>query len=92
MKKALFFLILILYVNIASSQNVLKGKVTDSQNQTLHGVSVIEKGTNNGVFTDSEGSFTINYKDENSIIAFNFVGLIGQEITVGKQRGEHNAE
>jgi hypothetical protein len=49
-------------------------------------VSVIEKGTNNGVFTDNDGSFTINYKDENSIIAFNFVGLIGQEITVGKQR------
>jgi iron complex outermembrane recepter protein len=86
MKKALFFLALILYVNIASSQNVLKGKVTDSQNQALHGVSVIEKGTNNGIFTDNDGNFTISYKDENSVIAFSFVGLIGQEITVGKQK------
>ncbi len=86
MKKAFLFLALVFYVNIASSQNVLKGKVTDAQNQTLHGVSVIEKGTNNGVFTDNDGNFTISYKDENSIIAFSFVGLVSQEITVGKQR------
>ena len=86
MKKALLFLTLVLYVNIASAQNVLKGKVTDAQNQTLHGVSVIEKGTNNGVFTDNDGNYTISYKDENSILAFSFVGLMGQEITVGKQK------
>jgi iron complex outermembrane receptor protein len=86
MKKALIFLSLVLYVNIALSQNVLKGKVTDSQNQPLHGVSVIEKGTNNGVFTDNDGNFTIRYKDENSVMAFSFVGLLGQEITVGKQK------
>jgi iron complex outermembrane recepter protein len=85
MKKALLFLVLIPYVNILSSQHLLRGKVTDAQNQALHGVSVIEKGTNNGVFTDNDGSFSISYKDENSIIAFSFVGLVGQEITVGKQ-------
>lgn len=86
MKKALLFLVLVLYMNIAWSQNVLKGKVTDVQNQFLHGVSVVEKGTNNGVFTDTDGNFTISYKDENSVIAFSFVGLHGQEITVGKQK------
>ncbi len=86
MKKALLLLVLVLYFYVASSQNMIKGKVTDSQNQPLHGVSVIEKGTNNGVFTDGNGSFAINYKNENSIIAFSFVGLLGQEITVGKQK------
>jgi iron complex outermembrane receptor protein len=85
MKKALLFLALVLYVNIASSQNVLKGKVTDAQNQALHGVSVIEKGTNNGVFTDNDGNFSISYKDENSVLAISFVGLVAQEITVGNQ-------
>jgi iron complex outermembrane receptor protein len=38
------------------------------------------------VFTDTDGNFTISYKDENSVIAFSFVGLLGQEITVGKQK------
>ena len=86
MKKALFLLALVFYVNTAFSQNVLKGKVVDAQNQPLHGVSVIEKGSNNGVFTDDAGSFTIKYKDENSVIAFSFVGSLSQEITVGKQK------
>ena len=85
MKKTLLFLLLVLYVNVLLAQNVLKGKVTDAQDQALHGVSVIEKGTNNGVFTDNNGNYTINYKDENSVIAFSFVGLVGQEITAGKQ-------
>ena len=85
-KKALFLLALVLYVNTAFPQNVLKGKVNDAQNLPIHGVSVIEKGTNNGVFTDDAGNFTIKFKDENSIIAFSFVGLLSQEITVGKQK------
>src|SRR5664279_434512 len=86
MKKALFLLALVLYVNTAFSQNVLKGKVNDAQNQPLNGVSVIEKGTSNGVFTDDAGNFTIKFKDENSVMAFSFVGLLSQEITVGKQK------
>jgi iron complex outermembrane recepter protein len=86
MKKALLFLCLVLYVNIALSQNVLKGRVTDEQNQALHGVSIIEKGTNNGVFSDIEGNYAISFKDENSIIVFSFVGLKSQEITVGRQK------
>lgn len=86
MKKALLFLGLVLYINIAFSQNVLKGKVIDEQNQALHGVNVIEKGTNNGVFSDTEGNYTISFKDENSVIVFSFVGLKSQEITVGRQK------
>jgi iron complex outermembrane receptor protein len=86
MKKALFSLLLTLCVNIAFSQNVVKGKVTDAQNQTMQGVSVMEKGTNNGVFTDIDGNYTISVKGENSIIAISFVGLSSQEITVCKQK------
>lgn len=86
MKKAFLFLALVLYVNILSAQNVLKGKVTDEQNMALHGVSVVEKGTNNGTFTDDDGNYTINYKNENSVIVFSFVGLVSQEIIAGKQK------
>ena len=87
MKKALLLLLLtVVYINSILSQNVLKGKVTDAEDQALYGVSVNEKGTSNGVFTDIDGNFTISYKDENSVIAFSFVGMEGQEITVGKQK------
>ena len=85
MKKALFLLLLVLYAGIISAQNVLKGKVTDEQNQPLRGVSIIEKGTTNGVYSDAEGIFSLKYKDENSVIVFSFVGLASQEITAGNQ-------
>jgi iron complex outermembrane recepter protein len=85
MKKALFLLLLVLYASIVTAQNVLKGKVTDDQNQPLLGVSIIEKGTTNGVYSDAAGNFTLKYKDENSIIVFSFVGMASQEITAGKQ-------
>lgn len=86
MKKALLLLSLVFIVSLAPAQNVLKGKVSDALSQPLSGVSVIEKGSNNGVFTDAAGNFTITYKDENSIIRFSFVGLESQEIPVGKQK------
>jgi iron complex outermembrane recepter protein len=85
MKKALFLLLLVLSAGILTAQNVLKGKVTDEQNQPLLGVSIIEKGTTNGVYSDAEGNFTLKYKDENSVIVFSFVGMANQEITAGKQ-------
>jgi iron complex outermembrane receptor protein len=86
MKRTLFVILLTLYVNILSAQNVLKGKVTDDQNQPLSGVSIIEKGTTNGTYSDAEGNFSIKYKNENSVIAFSFVGLGSQEITAGNQK------
>ncbi len=57
MKKALFLLLLVLYASIVTAQNVLKGKVTDEQNQPLLGVSIIEKGTTNGVYSDAAGNY-----------------------------------
>jgi iron complex outermembrane receptor protein len=85
MKKALLLLVLVLYANMLSAQNVLKGKVTDEQNQPILGVSIIEKGTTNGVYSDPDGNYSIKYKNENSVIAFSYIGLANQEITVGSQ-------
>ena len=86
MKKILLVLALVLSVNILLAQNVLKGKVTNEQQQPLPGVSVYEKGTTNGVLTDNDGNYSIKYKDGNSIIVFSFVGLVSQEIAVGTQK------
>jgi hypothetical protein len=52
MKINLLLLLFVPITHLASSQNVLKGKVTDEQQQPRHGVSVIKIGTTNGVFTD----------------------------------------
>lgn len=51
----------------------VKGRVTDGQSP-LPGVTVREKGTNKGVITDGEGTFTITVKS-NARLEFSQVGL-----------------
>lgn len=63
----------------------IAGKVTDSKGEAIPGVNVIVKGTNIGIVTDSKGQFTIEVRDNKAILAFSFVGMKTQEITVGNQ-------
>jgi TonB-linked SusC/RagA family outer membrane protein len=61
------------------------GSVTDEDGGPLPGVNVIEKGTANGTSTDSNGDFSIQVADDNSVLVFSFIGYRSQEIKVGSQ-------
>ncbi len=62
----------------------ITGKVTDEDGQPMAGVTVLEKGTNNGTITDIQGNFTIN-ASPGSTLVFSFVGMKTQEVLVGEQ-------
>ena len=59
----------------ASAQGQLKvtGKVTDELNAPMVGVSVIEKGTQNGVMTDVNGAYEITVKT-GAVLEFSCIG------------------
>ena len=59
MKKNVLILILILFGSRLFAQTfTVQGTVTDAKtNEALVGVSVVEKGTTNGVVTDIDGHF-----------------------------------
>ena len=40
-------------------QNIIKGKVTDENNQGIPGANIIVVGTSQGAVTDVEGGFTL---------------------------------
>ncbi|HZK92890.1 MAG TPA: SusC/RagA family TonB-linked outer membrane protein [Prolixibacteraceae bacterium] len=61
------------------------GKVTDAKGATLPGVSVIVKGTTNGVSTDNDGFYSIPNIPENATLQFSFVGMKAQEIFIGNK-------
>ena len=72
-------------VNMSESQQIgkkISGKVTDSSGATLPGVSVVVKGTTNGVITDNDGGFSLSNVPENAVLQFSFVGMKAQEIAV----------
>ncbi|MFZ4547173.1 MAG: SusC/RagA family TonB-linked outer membrane protein [Bacteroidales bacterium] len=60
----------------------VRGTVSDaSNNQTLPGVSVFEKGTTVGTVTDIDGKFSINITKGTSLV-FSFIGYENSEILV----------
>lgn len=64
----------------------VRGRVTaKSDNMGLPGVTIVEKGTNNGTVTDIEGDYTIEVAGENSVLVFSYVGFESQEVRVGNQ-------
>ncbi len=60
----------------------VSGKVTDSSGSPLPGVSVVVKGTTNGVITGSDGKYILPKVSENTVLQFSFVGMKTQEVKV----------
>jgi TonB-linked SusC/RagA family outer membrane protein len=67
---------------LAQAQKVT-GKVTDAiTSESLVGVSVYVKGTQNGTTTDIKGEFTLNDVNKGQILVFSFIGMKTTEIVV----------
>ncbi|SIN83589.1 SusC/RagA family TonB-linked outer membrane protein [Algoriphagus halophilus] len=67
-------------------QETVSGVILDDTNSPLPGVSVIEKGTSNGVVTDLDGKFTLTVNSEESVLIFSFIGMQTIELPVGDRR------
>ncbi|MDZ7633902.1 MAG: TonB-dependent receptor plug domain-containing protein [Bacteroidales bacterium] len=48
-------------------------------------VTVVIKGTTQGVTTDNNGIYVIDVPDENSVLAFSSIGFLTQEIAIGSR-------
>ncbi len=82
MKKITILLFFI--CGIAFSQINVSGTVIDDSGLPLSFVNVVEKGTTNGTTTTIDGDFTIEVKDDATLI-FSYVGFNTQEIEVNGQ-------
>lgn len=58
----------------------VQGKVTDETGEGLIGVSIMEKGTNNGVVTDIDGNFSI-LTNAKAMLVFSYVGYQSIELS-----------
>lgn len=59
----------------------ITGKVTSDDGEELPGVTVLEKGTSNGVISDIEGNYRIT-TTRNAVLVFSFVGYQTREVEV----------
>lgn len=65
-----------------SQQKPVSGKVTDSSNVPLPGVTVMVKGTVSGTITDNKGNFLFESIPANATLQFSFVGMKTREVAV----------
>jgi TonB-linked SusC/RagA family outer membrane protein len=76
----------LLYSVVSAQNRSLSGVVSDAKNgETLVGVSILVKGTNQGTSTDANGKFSIAVPGNNAVLVINYVGYVKQEVQAGNQ-------
>lgn len=80
--KTIIILSLLFYAFTAFAQDLnVTGTVVDDMGEPLIGVSIVVKGTTNGVISDIDGNFSIKVP-KGMILTFSYVGFTPQDIKV----------
>ncbi len=61
----------------------INGTVKDEKGESLPGVNILIKGTQQGTVTDINGKFSIEVPEPNARLVFSFVGYLSQELETG---------
>ena len=81
MRKSILLFVLFALLNIplmlfAQSGYKVKGHIISAEdNQPMIGVSVLEKGTTNGVVTDIDGNYSITVTKSPATLQFSYIGM-----------------
>lgn len=84
-KNLVLIFCLLFGLTTAYAQQRVGGIVTDNQNEPIPGLTVMEKGTVNGVITDVNGRYSLEVANGNSVLVFSYVGMQTQEVGVGSR-------
>ena len=81
-----FFILSVAGIFSAMAQSrTITGRITDSQQEALAGVTVVVKGTLQGTTSDWDGTYTITAPGADAVLVFSYIGYHGQEVVVGIQ-------
>ena len=86
----LFFAVLGIQSALAQTYKVKGNVVSKSDNEPLIGVSILQKGTTNGVVTDIDGNYELQIQGGEATLVFSYIGLQTQELKVNAGTGVLN--
>ena len=70
-----------------AQERTVTGTVVDGLKDPLIGVSIQQKGTDNGTITDADGRFSLTIRtNADAVLVFSYIGYVSQEIVVGNQQ------
>ena len=82
-KIVLAFGVCLALISSAYAQHTVTGTVVSgSDGQPIPGLTVVEKGVNNGTITDADGNYSITVQSGDATLVFSFVSMETQEIPV----------
>jgi TonB-linked SusC/RagA family outer membrane protein len=84
-----FLLFFLIVPCLMQAQKIaVTGSVRDASGEPLTGVSVVERGTSNGISTDIDGNFTLNVLPQ-AVLDVSYLGYLPQQVAVnGRTRIE----
>lgn len=68
---------------VKTPKNV-SGRIVDSKGEALIGVTILEKGTNNGTITDFDGNYDLTVSGNDAILQYSYVGYNSVEKTAAQ--------
>jgi len=79
--KIITLIFISLLVSSVNAQVLVKGEITDENNELVFSANVIVKGTYRGVYTDLHGLFEIEIQPTDTLL-FTYIGYVEQEFTL----------
>lgn len=70
---------------IVEGKRTITGKVIDESGSPLPGVNVVFKGTKTATVTDQGGNYRIEVPEKGSVLQFNYIGFISEEVQIQTQ-------
>lgn len=65
-------------------KQAIRGKVVNSRQQALAGVTIKVRGTNQGAFTDDAGNFTLQTQADNAVLTISYLGYETREVPLSE--------
>ena len=86
MRKQLLLLSALMFCSLSLlAQRTVTGKVTDDKGNPVANVSIIVKGTNIGISSGSDGSYSIQLPANGKVLVFSSVDMETLEVAIGNQ-------
>ena len=89
MKKVLLMGLVLMFTllqGVLAQTRTVSGRVTDQQSgEGLPGVTVLVKGTTNGISTNANGSYSLTVPATGGVLVFSSVGMATQERPIGSE-------
>ena len=83
-KSILLLLVFVFPLSIWAQNQIVTGKITDSNNEPIIGASVMVKNLKEGTITNGDGRYSVKVV-ENATLVFKYIGLTTKEVKVGNR-------